>query len=192
MDRDLIVITPCSRPQELVTLNRSITFRCTWIIVFDAPEVRATVDTADATVVLLASPGGIAGKHQVNTGLAYCREHGLSGFVYVLDDDNVMHEDFFTGISASIASGKRGYIFQQQISPDKVRAVSPGTTRTGYIDQGQFILHTDLLRDTRYQQHYDADGYLIEALFAQQPDEFEFVHKTLAYYNRLRWDAQVV
>jgi hypothetical protein len=190
MDRGLIIITPCSRPHSLARLNRSITFDCTWIVVFDATDVPAAVESLAADVILLASPGGVAGKHQINTGLAYCRERKIEGFVYILDDDNVIHEDFHEEISAAIASGKKGYIFQQEIAPGCVREVSPQTTKTGWIDQAQFLLHTDLLRDALYQQHHDADGYLIESLFEHHADDFEFVHKTISYYNRLRWDTQ--
>lgn len=192
MDGHLIVITPCSRPEDLARLNRSITFPCTWVVVFDSAEVLAAVDNSAATVILLASPGGVAGKHQINTGLAHCREHDITGFVYILDDDNLIHEDFYEEISVSIKSGKKGYIFQQEIAPGRVRAVSPDTTRTGWIDQAQFIVHTDLMRHALYQQHYDADGYLIEALFAQYATDFEFIHKTISYYNRLRWNVPTV
>jgi hypothetical protein len=190
MDRALIIVTPCSRPEELGKLNRSITFPCTWIVVFDATEPLATVENSAADVILLASPGGVAGKHQVNTALDYCRAHGLTGFVYVLDDDNVIHEDFYDVISAAIGSGRKGYIFQQEIAPGCVRNVSPDEVKATRIDQAQFLIHTDLMRHRSYQQHHDADGYLIESLFEEYAEDFEFVHKTIAYYNRLRWDVQ--
>ena len=191
MESQLIIITPSSRHENLAEVSRSITFSCTWIVVFDATEVRA-VHSPAANVILLAAAGGVAGKHQINTALDYCRAHHIDGFVYVLDDDNLIHEDFYTVISEAIKSGKKGYIVQQEVSPGRIRPVSPATTRTGWIDQAQFVLHTDLLRHAVYRQHYDADGELIESLFKQHPGEFAFVHQTISYYNRLRWDIQTV
>ena len=192
MENQLIIITPCSRHEDLARVSHSITFSCTWIVVFDSTEPRAAVHSPAANVILLASAGGVAGKHQINTGLDYCRAHDIKGFVYVLDDDNLIHEDFYRRISEAIKSGKKGYIVQQEVSPGRIRPVSPDTTRTGWIDQAQFVVHTDLLRHAIYQQHYDADGELIESLFKQHADEFEFVHETISYYNRLRWDTQSV
>lgn len=189
MDSQLIIITPCSRHEDLARVSHSITFSCTWIVVFDATELRAEVHSPAANVILLASAGGVYGKHQINTALGYCRAHDINGFVYVLDDDNLIHENFYTTICEALKSGKKGYIVQQEISPGRVRTVSPDTTRIGWIDQAQFVVHTDLLRHATYRQHHDADGELIESLFKQHADEFEFVHETISYYNRLRWDT---
>ena len=192
MRSQLIIITPCSRPENLARLSRSITFSCTWIVVFDAAELPTPVHSTAASVVALASAGGIAGKHQVNTALDYCRVHGIEGFVYVLDDDNLIHENFYGAISDAVRSGKKGYIVQQEFSPGRIRKVSPETTKVGWIDQAQFVVHTDLLRDAVYRQDHDADGEFIESLFTRHAEEFEFVHETISYYNRLRWDTQDV
>ncbi len=54
-----------------------------------------------------------------------------------------------------------------------------------HIDSAQYIIHTSLHNQLKYESGYDADGKFIEKLYAEYPDKFGFIEKPLCYYNAL-------
>jgi hypothetical protein len=69
------------------------------------------------------------------------------GFVYVLDDDNILHENFYDRLSEIIDNNpdKSGFIFNQKVDGKDftkldVRLASPENTKVQSIDMAQFLL----------------------------------------------------
>jgi len=98
----LTIITACSRKNNLKRVSESINFDLTdsWIIVYDSFKV------GDSELLFVNNPnikeyyhdtsGSRYGNSQKNFGLELVH----TGFVYFLDDDNIMHPNFWKILSS--------------------------------------------------------------------------------------------
>lgn len=185
----LSIITPCSRPQNLAALRESIEpgktfFDIDWIVVFDGlPQ-----PVEGARVYGVSDPESLAGHAQRNYALDKVGE----GWVYFLDDDNLMHPDFWRNVARDIEAypHARGILITQDLGIG-VRNAVPARVNIGEIDLAQYVLRRDLIGSWRFNIHnYSADGQLVMGLFWGQPNEFIVDRQPLAYYNRLRDQGQ--
>ena len=92
----ITIITPCCRSENLPTLFESIDFNHVekWIIVYDTSRERSyTWQFVNNPQIIETDCNveGTAGHPQRNYGLNYV----TSGSVYFLDDDNIIHPDFW-------------------------------------------------------------------------------------------------
>ena len=169
----LNVITACSRPENLPLLEESlgpgkILFELHWLVIHDTGQIESRV-----------------GNAQKNEALGTID----AGWVYFLDDDNLMHPRFFPAIDQAIhdAPGWRGFIFSQDCELF-IRRASPETVRVDHIDIAQFVLQRDLIGERRFAlPAYNSDGMLIEAIYGEHPGEIAFIDQVLCFYNRLTW-----
>jgi hypothetical protein len=190
------IVTPCSRETNLYQLYKSINFDCDWHIVFDK-----TVDEAlriiesdefafldERWIHVCYAKGGVSGNLQRNLALSNITK----GWVYFLDDDNLMHPEFFNTINTLInnyGDVTDCIFFSQQLPNGTIRKVQPDTVKVNFIDQAQFIIKREMIGDLRYVQKYAADGILIQQIFNSNPlDKFYFFNEfPVTYYNRLKW-----
>lgn len=168
MDR-LTIITPCSRPQNLAALAESIKpgrslFDVIWMVILDNRECEKSV----------------VGNYQRNCALDAIRD----GWVYFLDDDTVIHPEFFTEL-AKVET--LAVAFEQELDT-WIREVAPSEMRPDHIDMGQVAMRRDVIGNIRFRLGvYEADGVFIEDVYRRDPKEWSFVDKPLCYYNKLRW-----
>jgi predicted O-methyltransferase YrrM len=185
----LTIITPCSRPENLPAMRTSIEpgralFEIDWIIVFDGGRI----DVEGARTFSVIDPESKAGYAQRNYGI----EKVIDGWVYFLDDDNIIHPDFFANLSRAIGlyPRARGAIVTQDLGLG-VRNAAPNRVNIGEIDLAQYVLRRDLIGSLRFRMNdYSADGAMIMGLFWGQPHEFIIDRQPLSYYNRLRGGAR--
>lgn len=190
----LNIITPCSRPENLQRLYNSINFPCIWYIVFDLDKKEYATkifDNPDYSflqnewIKIFAEKGGVSGNLQRNKALDAIEK----GFVYFLDDDNLMHPNFYKTTINILNENpdKRCIFYSQQLAQNKIRSVDSTTIKAGRIDQAQFLIHTDLIGKKRYIQKYEADGLFIQEIFKQNLKSvfFYFNEKPIVYYNKL-------
>jgi len=187
------IITPCSRPENLQQLYRSIVeaepdfTQLKWVIVHDRFEDFKVPGLNLPWIEQYHHHGGIVGHDQRN----YALDHVIKeGYVYSLDDDTVLHRNFFKVLNRAIReTNKKGYIFWQELEDGTYRKNDHDNTTIWHIDNGQFLLHRDLIGSLRYCYAYFADGIFIEILHKAQPEDFEYIPECLSYYNRLRWKS---
>jgi len=194
----LNVVTPCSRPENLIAVYNSMWaghipgFELRWIVIADADEVvpnkyfRVRYGSIETVLGHLAQPS--TGHAQMNLALDH---YVKPGWVYRLDDDNLMHPDF---IDVFLSYAKRGYYgmaFGQIRAKDGY--VAPDLK---HIDSGQFVLHTTLIGETRWGLHYTADGEFFREVYAKNLGDSRWIvtEKACTYHNRLRgwgdWDER--
>lgn len=192
---NLILVTPCSRPGNLSEMyfNQIARYRPTWIICHDAelgsrPTFQAVNKINSPYLVELYNKGGVSGNLQRNTCLDYVKEKNISGWLYFLDDDNILHPDFMIGLMMlQVQNPKaKGFIFGQNLPDGTVRINTKENIKVCHIDQAQYCLHTDLIGDNRFIQKYEADGILIESLYNENREKFVISDRLLCYYNYLR------
>ena len=126
--------------------------------------------------------GGIAGNHQRN----YLLDQIQDGYCFSLDDDTIIHPDFFPVLSRCIIeTQKRGFLFHDQLADDAILYARAGHIREGSIGNQNFAIHKSLIQMNRMNIHYCADGEFIEKMYKRYPDEFIIIDQVLAYHNRL-------
>jgi hypothetical protein len=195
------IVTAISRPELLPRIYKSMmesvvgtAANVRWILVVDAPgyvpqEVfRMIRDSSRIKIERVMYPDGPVrfGIAQKNMGIDLIED----GFYHCLDDDNIVHPDFFKGITRAIAAnpGKKAFAFNQQ-RWDKhgdLRA-SPENMRKFHIDNTMFVVHKDLIGEDRYDlsKAGEEDFYFFRKLYDKDPGTFVFLDETLAYYNYL-------
>jgi hypothetical protein len=183
-----VLITPCIRPQNLNQIYWSIKpyapfYDIRWIIVYDMEVIPAPPFPDEPWIERYQHqrPGGIAGHAQRNFALNLVTE----GFVWQLDDDNIVHPRFFEILTEAILEKNKGFIlFPQILNNGTIRNLD---IRVGYIDNAQFIIDINLLGTDRYDEtDYNADGHLIHHLYYTRLASKLELTAPLCYYNYLR------
>lgn len=108
-----------------------------------------------------------------------------SGWVWMLDNDNMVHPGMFERIAQVIEESKwcRGIIFSQRREPENLIA-EEGNVRVGGIDLSQYVLRRDLIGEHRLKnESYCDDGNFIIELYEKNPDEFVFINEAFSLYN---------
>ena len=193
------IITRCTRSQNLKEIKDSIleikkpsNVSIKWHVVFDTKvlkdidaDILNTLD--DGNVQFHFRKGDGWGLSQLNDLI-----HSLDGWIYHLDDDNILHPDFYTEMSKVVKDNPetKGIIFAQKVGGRDftgldIRKAKPENVKVQRIDLAQWIIHSDLHKDYSYGSGYVADGQFIENIFKENKDSFTIHNKVLCYYNYL-------
>lgn len=193
----LHIVTPVSRPNNLCWLADSIrdnlqNIPWDWWVVFD----RAV------TIPLKPDYQRIKyweyGPDENSIGGFSLRNHVLdlidSGWLYFLDDDNIIHPDLETTLLFSWKSypSAQWFVFRQ-VRPDGSVYLHPQCPpRTNSIDIGQCVMRKDLIGQDgepvgpwRFPPRRDADGVIFQEIAIKVKPVCVDVAAT--YYNALRY-----
>lgn len=176
----LNIITPCSRPENLLFIQKSINIpreNYRWIVVFDMEEVPNNVPE-NAECYSYKDRNSRSGNAQRNYALDVISQ----GHVYFNDDDTIIHPDLWSNIKDL----DNDFISFKQINTDGKLRLKGDNISLGNIDSHNFIVHSSLIGNTRWVlDRYDADG-----LFAyeckQKSRNYKYLNEILSIYNFLR------
>jgi hypothetical protein len=175
------IITPCSRPNNLHAISKSINFpkkNYRWIVVFDFNELPPKELIPDnCEFYLHKDPNSILGNAQRNFALDLVKE----GYVYFNDDDTIIHENLWE----NIRNLKNDFIsFYQSLPNGNIRLF--GQVRYQAIDTHNFILSKELIGDCRWVLNkYEADGIFATECYKKSQTPL-ILEKVLSIYNCLR------
>lgn len=225
----IIIITPCSRPENLKSMWHSFSsspkdMAIYWYIHFDASKVDKK--TADDTFFVISQKlityfphirlmyrhetyqgKSIGGHGQRNQALDLIQNSVFlnDSYVYILDDDNILHPDLLTVMRDYIEyePQRKGFIFSQIYDTEStrephkwkylIRMTSPEFVKPCYIDTAQYLIHTDLIGSTRVEaDNFNGDGKFIQEIYKKDPSKFTFLTQPLCYYNSLNPEKQWV
>jgi hypothetical protein len=177
----LNIITPCSRPQNLETISKSINIprdQYRWIVVFDALEVPKDIpDNCEAYAIKDAN--SISGNAQRNFALNLVTH----GHIYFNDDDTVMHSDLWNEIKNE---DLQNFISFKQAEKNGTIRLEGMNISVGYIDSHNFVVSVECVGDTRWVlNRYDADGVFARECY-QKAKTILYIDKILSVYNTLR------
>jgi len=193
------IITRCSRTKNLLSVKDSIfnqSLNVMWYVYFDTlhlkdidAELLTELQDPNIKITFKKSIPGDYGHQFINDAIDLIQD----GWIYVLDDDNILHEDFIQTLTSKIIESpdKRGFIFDQKVGGKDftkldIRVANPQNVRVGHIDRAQFLLRRDLIGEMRLKSgDYKADGYFIEDVYKYNPEDFLFINQLLCYYNYL-------
>ena len=181
----LTIITPCCRQANLKYLHASIDFDKIdkWIIVYDTSKDRSYTKLYKNTPKILeveCNIVGAAGHPQRNFGMLFVND----GYIYFLDDDNIIHPNFWT--IAQAADNEKFYTFSQLRDKKKGSVLDGNTIKVGSIDTAMFLFHKRHVGSIRWIENlYEADGYFICAIDAANKGSHVFINSIACYYNYL-------
>lgn len=184
------IITPCCRPENLETMLPSIDFDKVdkWIIVYDTSKERTYehMKTDNEKIVQVdCSDEGSTGNCQRNFAIDMVED----GFIYFLDDDNIMHPDFFKEIYPELSDEHNVYTFNcnRDWWSDPECIASGNFPNPDHIDTSQFVVHKKIVKDTRWVVHaYNADGIFINHVITNNNKKYHFIDKVCSYWNKIK------
>lgn len=193
------IITRCSRTKNLLKVKDSIfnqSGNVIWYVYFDTTilkdidaELLSELQDDRIKLFFKKSIPGDYGHQFINDAI----NNISNGWVYILDDDNILHEDFISNLTKYISENpnKKAFIFDQKVDGKDftkldIRLAKPENMKVQHIDMAQFLLKRDLISDKRLKLgDYKADGYFIEDVYKSSPEDFFFINQILCYYNYL-------
>ena len=180
----LSIITPCYRQSNLKKLYESINFDKIdkWIIVYDTSKDRKYeyIYVDNPKIIETECTGGVYGHPQRNHGMKLVDD----GFIYFLDDDNIIHPDFWSIVSS--LDDQYFYTFDQL--RNKYGGILYGNNiKVKHIDTAMYIVHKKHIKDILFKTNlYDADGHFICDILRQNAQSHIYIQKIACYYNHLQ------
>ena len=178
----LNIITPCSRPENLHLISKSINIpkeNYRWIVVFDFDELPdKELIPNNCEVYLHRDSGSTAGHAQRNYAIDLIED----GYVYSNDDDTLLHPELWENIKDIYSD----FISFGQSNKDNSLRLVGNNIRVGHIDSHNFMVSRNTIGDIGFKiDKYDADGYFAEDCFKDSNTKV-FINKFLSVYNQLR------
>lgn len=202
MKKNLYLITPCSRIKNLPKIKRSIDFNIIkkWIIVYDIIATKSQKKlfskTKGINEFFLKDKLSVSGNAQRNFALDYLnKKKDKNFFIYFLDDDNILHKNFYKVIqNLNIDNSKLIYTFDQ-LRKQKifinnkfqyVKILKGNIIKTGFIDIAMFLPNFSLINKIRWvKKKYTADGDYIVKCMKRNKQKHKYLPMVGSHYNYL-------
>lgn len=198
------VITRCTRTSNILKIKPTVfetsktrKVEIHWHVMFDTgvlkdidADILSELDQANTTIHFIKSKKGGMMYPEVTDLVRHIGE----GWFYLLDDDNIMHPDFYQRVedfaSLPVNSEKTMYIVGQQVDGKDFtrldyREATPETTGLRKTDIAQVLFNGSLFKEYGFNGGYVADGEFIEQVYTDKPEDFVWINETLSYYNFL-------
>jgi hypothetical protein len=178
---ELTIITPCMRPHFLSKVCESIDFDKIkqWIIVYDTSKnIKFEKQFSNNSKILEIE----CNKQTYGAGCKRMKALKLvtSGFVYFLDDDNIIHANFWNILKkvelTNFYTWNCDVIFNNTV-------YYGNECKVNTIDTSQFLVPVDIISKTIWKNGYCADGLFIEEIYKNNPDKLCYINEIASYYN---------
>ncbi len=174
------IITPCSRPENLEIISKSINIpkeNYRWIVVFDAVDIPENIPE-NCEAYAIKDPNSRSGNAQRNFALNLITD----GWIYFNDDDTIVHSNLWENIKDVDAD----FISFKQSTPSGELRLDGRSVTLNNIDSHNFIMHSSLLGNTRWVlDRYDADGVFANECWLKNRN-YKYIDEVLSIYNVLR------
>lgn len=178
----LYIITACSRPENLEIMSKTIPEECKWIIVHD-DRVAIPNNISNATILKCEDTGKVGVKAQ-NFALDNIQLTD-DDFVMLLDDDNIIHPNWYSVISQLLHMDFSIMTWGQLHKNGSIRLEPQGNPRVGNIDTASFLVSWKYNKNVRHiVDLYEHDGVYAQA--CSKNGRILCVNGYLSYYNYLR------
>ncbi len=200
MKKNLYLITPCSRINNLSKIKKSIDFKKIkkWIIVYDVNAIKKQkklfTKSKSINEFFLKDETSVSGNAQRNFALDYLNKKKDKNFyIYFLDDDNILHKNFYKIIEKlNNYNSKMIYTFDQlrkqkifiNNSFQYVKILKGNIIKTGYIDIAMFLPNFSLINKIRWlKRKYTADGDYIVKCMKRNKQKHKYLPMVGCHYN---------
>lgn len=181
----VFIITPSRRPFNLEFIKQTIPQECEWVVVFDS-TVKNEHNVENATVIK-SNTTGFWGNPNRNVGLEFIKEHlnpSDNDWVYILDDDNIIHPNWWNNIQQHLNSDASIITWGQVWANETPRTEPTDIPKIATIDTSQYMVKWSVAKNLQFEHIYEADGIYAEEV-AKQGSVLK-LDQYLGYYNYLR------
>ena len=198
------ILTRCTRLSNLNDIKKTIyhdKFDVSWHIIFDTSvlshiDFKLLKNLSELESCFLHYIEGKNGDYLYPQTMEVVK--GIkSGYIAYIDDDTIVHPDYYTNLSLAITENEDKKVFVVDQFVDKkdftgleYRIASPNHTKHQKVDLAQLTFHHSVFNDYEFEGDYSADGFLVEKIHNDHPDWFVYINKTLSYYNYLSHGAK--
>tara|TARA_B110000211_G_scaffold84701_1_gene99216 strand:+ start:870 stop:1508 length:639 start_codon:yes stop_codon:yes gene_type:complete len=189
MKKKLYIITPVSRIENLSKIFKSINWNYVtkWIIVYDKKIIKKNPylfkNIPSVVELLNFTKNSIRGSGQRNTGIEYLlKEKKKNSFVYFLDDDNIIHPNFYNIYKKF--KDENIYTFSQQV---KIRHIRAGNKfKLYHIDTAMFVTSLTIIKNIRWKMKtHETDYHFIKECLSKNKNRYVCINNVGCYYNYL-------
>ena len=189
MKKKLYIITPVSRIENLSKIFKSINWNYVtkWIIVYDKKIIKKNPylfkNIPSVVELLNFTKNSIRGSGQRNTGIEYLlKEKKKNSFVYFLDDDNIIHPNFYNIYKKF--KDENIYTFSQQV---KIRHIRAGNKfKLYHIDTAMFVTSLTIIKNIRWKMNtHETDYHFIKECLSKNKNRYVCINNVGCYYNYL-------
>lgn len=189
MKKKLYIITPVSRIENLSKIFKSINWNYVtkWIIVYDKKIIKKNPylfkNIPSVVELLNFTKNSIRGSGQRNTGIEYLlKEKKNNSFVYFLDDDNIIHPNFYNIYKKF--KDENIYTFSQQV---KIRHIRAGNKfKLYHIDTAMFVTSLTIIKNIRWKMKtHETDYHFIKECLSKNKNRYVCINNVGCYYNYL-------
>jgi hypothetical protein len=173
-------MTPCSRVENLSKIKPTIPYQCTWVVFFDKKV--GNVDDCIGDICIHSENTGFYGNPLRNEFLDMFQDKFTDeDWVYILDDDNIIHPEWYSTISTLVENNDKEINF---INWGQVDSLPPTKNpKIGNIDTASFMYKPNYFRNIRYSMEYTSDGKIAAEIY--KVSKPLTLMKYLCYYNFL-------
>ena len=181
----IVIITPCSRPQNLEKIKESIDLSKIkrWYISYDCQdnkmEYKQRYPNEPKIKEIKCTTKSMSGNGPRNEALdEIVKNETGDRLIYFLDDDTTLHPEML----------KKDFKTDTVYTWDMVRNGAPyigNNPAVGFIDTGHALIDMNIIGETRWRDTYDADGVFITYIINNNKDKWVYIPETLAIYNNL-------
>lgn len=204
----ITIITPSYRLNNLQRLKESINFDYVdeWLIVYDGSKIKENPKLFENDIVnkqnkqnnnekirefvFTGTEEGISGNPQRNYALTQITKEDT--YLYYLDDDNIIHPDFYKLLD--VIEENKIYTFNQKRPIDVypyVDLLKGNVIDLFKIDTAMFLIDYRLCKNISWiLDKYNADGYYIKECYEKNKDSHIYVDNELSYYNKITMKQQ--
>ena len=181
----LSIITPCYRQYNIPKLYNSIIFDKInkWIIVYDTSnnkKYNKLYENHEKILEIECSIIGKVGNPQRNVGINYVDD----GYIYFLDDDNIIHPNFWSIINILDSNVSNVFVTFDQLR--KNRTLYGKNIKVNQIDTAMFIVHKKHINNIKWREDkYNADGFFITEIYDNNKKLHKYMNQIGCYYNFL-------
>lgn len=213
------VATAVSRPENILRVGRSIQdallaawrrlppIQVGWVLSIDSrigphrcfDAMRAANQITHPALSVVAMETTVQGETrtpfamQWQVALDYARSRaqwsGPCCYFCILDDDNVMHEQFLVRLGDVVGeSGPSGVFFSQVLPDGQIRHIRPTSFNIGMIDAAQGVLRMSTIAGLNFDPSYayNSDGHWLVEARKRMGDDVLLLDEPLTYWNALR------
>jgi hypothetical protein len=199
---NLYILTRCSRLENLLNIKKSIFdnkndfWNINWYIAVDNKKIKNipshilnNLQSENIKLFFDLNSDGIYGNNLLNE-LLNIIDQKENNWIYILDDDNKLHERFLNRTSEILKTNICKCIIFSQMSLDTrfgnslFRTASEKNINVKKIDMAQFLINSVLIKNNRFEiNEYVSDGIFITKIYYENPNDFYIIDEILCYYN---------
>jgi hypothetical protein len=200
LNKKIYLITPVSRKKNLIKIKETIKFNYffKWIIIYDTKiikdKTKVFADNKNIIELFHKNKFSVSGNSQRNLALQYLNKIKNKDFyIYFLDDDNVIHKNFYKILDIIKSNPKKKIYTFDQFRNNKIylknkrqyiKILKGNKIAIGKIDIAMCLPHFSLINNIRWDiDKYEADGQYILDCLNKKKKHHKYIPIIGCYYN---------